>query len=132
MRPLILILPLALAACMPQPKKATSGAEDFASFCAACHGASGSGTSEIAANLAVQPADLTKLSKHNNGKFPGTAVMAKIWGVAGGSKDSHAVMPEFAALLDSDLVPYDGGDGIYTPTPRRLTQIAEYLKAIQG
>ena len=40
-------------------------------------------------------------------------------------------MPEFGPLLQGDLVPYDGGDGIATPTPVRLVQIAEHLKTLQ-
>jgi len=41
-------------------------------------------------------------------------------------------MPAFADLVDGDLVPFDGGDGIMTPTPVRLVQLAEYLRSIQG
>ena len=40
-------------------------------------------------------------------------------------------MPEFASLLDGQLVPFDGGDGIETPTPLRLVQLAEYVKGLQ-
>ena len=40
-------------------------------------------------------------------------------------------MPSFAPLLDGDLVGYDGGDGIASPTPVRLVQVAEYLKSLQ-
>jgi hypothetical protein len=40
-------------------------------------------------------------------------------------------MPSFAPLLDGQLVGYDGGDGIESPTPVRLVQVAEYLKSIQ-
>ncbi|MCB5408421.1 c-type cytochrome [Pseudogemmobacter faecipullorum] len=127
-RALVMILPLALAACVEEPKPA--GSEDFATFCSACHGAAGAGNGLAAAGLAKEPADLTRLSARNGGTFPGTAVMGKIWGYTGG-RDSHAVMPEFAELLQSDLVPYDGGDGIYTPTPLRLVQIAEHLKSLQ-
>ena len=36
-----------------------------------------------------------------------------------------------APLLDGQLVGYDGGDGIASPTPVRLVQVAEYLKSIQ-
>jgi hypothetical protein len=56
--------------------------------------------------------------------------MAKIWGYTGG-RGGAAVMPAFGPLLDSDLVPYDGGDGIMSPTPIRLVQIAEHLKTLQ-
>ena len=40
-------------------------------------------------------------------------------------------MPQFRPLLQGELVPYDGGDGIATPTPVRLVQIAEYRKSLQ-
>ncbi|MGA0540188.1 c-type cytochrome [Neotabrizicola sp. VNH66] len=129
MRPVLLLLPLALAACLPQDKRPT-GAEDFTTYCAACHGAGGMGDGELAGGLTKKPANLTTLAARNGGTFPKTKVMAKIWGYTGG-KDSHAVMPQFGPLLESELVPYDGGDGIQTPTPVRLVQIAEYLQTLQ-
>lgn len=129
MRHAILLLPLLLAACMPQPGEPT-GAEDFAAHCAACHGPSGMGDGELAAHLTKKPPNLTTLSTRNGGSFPMTKVMAKIWGNAK-NRDSHALMPQFAPLLDSPLVPYDGGDGIMTPTPTRLVGIAEHLARLQ-
>jgi hypothetical protein len=33
--------------------------------------------------------------------------------------------------MEGDLVPYDGGDGIPTPTPVRLVALAEYLRTLQ-
>lgn len=123
-----IILPLALAACVE--REAPTGAEDFATFCAACHGSAGRGDGPAAAGLDRQPADLTGLSARNGGTFPGTAVMAKIWGYTGG-RDGGSPMPQFGPLLQGELVPYDGGDGIGTPTPIRLVQIAEYLRLMQ-
>jgi mono/diheme cytochrome c family protein len=128
-----MVLPLALTACV-EAEKVPSGAEDFADYCSACHGASGKGDGGVADVLDRKPADLTKLSARNGGTFPGTRVMAKIWGYTGvtpGRQDGSSPMPEFGPLLQGDLVPYDGGDGIQTPTPVRLVQIAEYLKALQ-
>ncbi|MBU9696912.1 cytochrome c [Rhodobacteraceae bacterium HSP-20] len=122
-----------LAACvLPQggAEPQTSGAADYAAFCAGCHGAGGVGDGEMAAGLAQKPADLTGLSARNGGLFPTTRVMAQIWGYTGG-KEGDRVMPQFAALLDGALVPYDGGDGIETPTPVRLVELAEYLKVLQ-
>lgn len=130
---LILSLPLALGACVERETQ-PSGSEDFASYCAACHGMSGKGDGEGATALGRKPADLTQLSAKNGGVFPGTRVMAKIWGYTGaapGRQDAGSPMPEFGPLLQGDLVPYDGGDGIATPTPVRLVQITEYLKALQ-
>lgn len=123
-----MLLPLTLAACMQEDQP--TGAEDFASYCAACHGSSGKGNGPGAAGLDKRPADLTRLSARNGGDFPGTEVMAKIWGYTG--RDSGSAMPQFGPLLQGDLVPYDGGDGIATPTPVRLVQLAEYVRLLQG
>jgi mono/diheme cytochrome c family protein len=132
MRSWTLLPVLALAACV-DPETPT-GAEDFATYCSACHGMSGRGDGGVAATLARSPADLTRLTAQNGGVFPGTRVMAKIWGYTGarpGQSADASVMPEFASLLQGDLVPYDGGDGIATPTPVRLVQLAEYLQSLQ-
>ncbi|QYK43082.1 MAG: c-type cytochrome [Paracoccaceae bacterium] len=135
MQPLTIIAALglaaAVAACMPVKPAIPTGSEDYATYCAACHGATGRGDGPGAAGLTRRPADLTRISARNGGSFPATRVMAKIWGYTGG-RDGGAVMPAFGPLLDGDLVPYDGGDGIATPTPVRLVQIAEYLRGIQG
>ena len=131
--PLGMIALFGLAACvLPGVERAeqTSGAADFATFCAGCHGPGGKGDGEMAAGLSQKPADLTGLSARNGGTFPTTRVMAQIWGYTGG-QDGGRVMPQFAALLDGELVPYDGGDGIMTPTPVRLVDLAEYLKTLQ-
>jgi mono/diheme cytochrome c family protein len=124
---LCLTLPL-LAACVPDD--GPSGAEDFAAFCSGCHGADGKGGGELAGELAYPPADLTRIAARNGGDFPKLRVMARIWGYTGG-RDGAAVMPNFGPLLDSALVPYDAGDGIESPTPVRLIQLAEYLESLQ-
>jgi mono/diheme cytochrome c family protein len=127
---LSLFAALALGACMMAGGPAMpTGAQDFADYCAGCHGVSGKGNGELAATLSRRPADLTGLARRNGGTFPTTRVMAKIWGYTGGK--GGEVMPNFGPLLDSDMVPYDGGDGIMSPTPIRLVQIAEHLQSIQ-
>lgn len=122
---------LALTACLAAgtPEPLPTGAEDFSDYCAACHGLSGKGDGELAGTLSSRPANLTQLARRNHGTFPTTRVMAKIWGYTRGAGGS--VMPNFGPLLDSETVPYDGGDGIMTPTPIRLVQIAEHLKTLQ-
>lgn len=131
--PIGMIALFALAACVlpgAETEEQTTGAADFATYCAGCHGAGGKGDGEMAAGLDKRPADLTTLSAKNGGTFPATRVMAQIWGYTGG-KDGGRVMPKFSALLDGELVPYDGGDGIASPTPVRLVQLAEYVKGLQ-
>ena len=129
MRLMMLLPGLVLTACV-EKDKVPSGAEDFATFCSACHGAGGKGDGDAAAVLDRKPADLPGLSARNGGAFPGTRVMAKIWGYTGG-RDGAMVMPNFGPLLDSQLVPYDAGDGIESPTPLRLVQLAEYVESLQ-
>jgi mono/diheme cytochrome c family protein len=131
MRILMLTAALALSACVPfgAKQEAPSPKMDFADYCAGCHGAGGKGDGEAASGLPKKPADLTRLSARNHGKFPTTRVMAQIWGYTG--KKGNGVMPDFSPLMQGEMVPYDGGDGIETPTPLRLVAIAEYLKTLQ-
>ena len=117
-----------LAACVED--EPPSGADDFAAFCPGCHGAVGKGDGALATELDKRPADLTRLAARNGGEFPKLRVMAKVWGYTGG-KDGGAVMPNFRPLLDSQLVPYDSGDGRESPTPLRLVQLAEYVEGLQ-
>ncbi|NTT86239.1 c-type cytochrome [Tabrizicola fusiformis] len=127
-KPLIALL--FLAACVPGAKDGPDAAQDYADYCSACHGATGRGDGIAAAGLSKKPADLTRLAARNGGAFPTTRVMAQIWGYA--KAKGRGVMPDFAPMMTGDLVPYDGGDGIETPTPERLVALAEYLKTLQA
>lgn len=120
-----------LAACLKAEKEPpATGAEDFATYCAACHGDGGKGDGPMADTLDKRPADLTQLAGAD-GKIPMAQVMSKIWGYA--RAPDGTVMPKFAPLLDSDqMVLFDSGDGISTPTPLRLVQLAEHLQTLQA
>lgn len=137
MQPRILILALALpvlaglGACQTPPPPTPTGAEDYASFCADCHGATGLGDGPLAAGLTPRPANLTRLSTGKPAAFPMAPVMSKIWGYAETSPAAGAGMPAFAPLLEGETVLVDTGDGIATPTPLRLVQLAEHLKGLQ-
>lgn len=117
---------LALAACAPEVERA-SGAELYASYCAACHGTSGRGDGPAAAALRPRPSDLTGLSRANGGVFPLVRVMSKIDGYKGGA----AGMPEFGPALEGPTVLVDTGDGVMTPTPEPLAALAEHLRRLQ-
>lgn len=125
-----MLMAAALIACTP-PVPAPSGASDFAELCAPCHGATGKGNGPMAADLVKKPADLTGLSARNGGNFPLARVMNKIWGYSRGAK-VNSMMPHFETLLDSPTVPVDVGDGVQTPTPERLIDLADYLATIQS
>ncbi|GGO23673.1 cytochrome c [Gemmobacter aquaticus] len=124
------LIPLAACVKSALPEPEPTGAQDFANYCASCHGAGGKGDGPAAAGLDKKPADLTQLAGPD-GKIPMTRVMSKIWGYT--RAPDGTLMPRFAPLLESDqMVLFDSGDGIPTPTPRRLVQLAEYLQTIQA
>lgn len=127
-----LIPPLAVAGCM---ETGMPGAQDgralFMENCAVCHGENGKGDGPMARAMQKPPKDLTLISLRNGESFPRAKVMSTIDGYARSSMSGPG-MPEFGELLQGDLVPYDSGDGILTPTPRKLVALAEYLESIQA
>lgn len=121
---------LSIAACSesvdPHP-----GAPLFAENCAICHGRDGKGSGPLASATPTAPSDLTKLSGNNGGTFPMLYVMSTIDGFRHQGMDTRPGMPEFGPLLNSPVVLFDSGDGIATPTPEPLVDIALYLESIQ-
>lgn len=60
-----------LAAEEPEADPAVrEGARLFEYYCRACHGDSARGDGPTAEVLTIKPADLTRLSRNNDGKFP--------------------------------------------------------------
>ncbi|UYV36123.1 c-type cytochrome [Rhodobacteraceae bacterium D3-12] len=126
---------LVMAGCvmqsMPEPDE---GALLFASNCAMCHGASGRGNGELAADIRAdlgrKPADLTRISAHNKGVFPRAEVLSYIDGYTRGRLERQN-MPEFGLLLEGPTVPVDTGDGVMTPVPRPLAALMVYLESLQ-
>ncbi|MDO5647286.1 c-type cytochrome [Paracoccus sp. (in: a-proteobacteria)] len=123
-----LVLVGAIAACAPRVIAAT-GAQDYADYCAACHGASGRGDGPAGRGMTPRPSDLTLIARNQGGVFPMTSVMGHIDGYTMGR--SASPMPEFAELLDGPSVMYDDGSGKRVPTPARLIALADYLRQIQ-
>lgn len=128
-----LALTTLLGACqetnvMPGPQ---DGRALFMENCAVCHGADAKGNGEMARAMAKPPKDLTLIEVRNGDNFPRAKIMSIIDGYARSKTMTGPDMPEFGALLEGDLVPFDSGDGIQTPTPRKLVALLEYLETIQ-
>jgi mono/diheme cytochrome c family protein len=128
---------LALAsACFGQDQKAqikkvpieytspTSGAEMFRSYCAPCHGNDGKGTGPAAASLKTPPADLTALTRKNNGKFPEAEVANTIKG-AGTAPHGSRDMPMWGDIFRSVS---SGNMGV----EMRVKNLSDYIRGIQG
>ena len=122
---------LFVAACAPEEMpQATEGRDLFMVNCAVCHGADGRGNGPMASEMDPAPSDLTLIAARNGGELPVAQVLSKIDGYAQGGITGPS-MPQFGELFRGDLVPFDTGDGILTPTPRKLVALVEYLETIQ-
>ena len=60
----------------------TLGGVEFERSCAICHGFNAKGKGVMSDSLTKKPADLTVLSKNNNGHFPFTEVYQVIEGIS--------------------------------------------------
>ena len=121
-----------IAACTPEEMpEASDGRALFMENCAVCHGSDAKGEGPMARALENAPPDLTLIALRNGGTFPTVNVLSTIDGYTK-TTPSGPNMPEFGALLEGDLVPLDTGDGILTPTPRKLVALLEYIESIQA
>ncbi|WP_425100942.1 c-type cytochrome [Tropicibacter sp. S64] len=114
---------------MPGPQ---DGRALFMANCAVCHGADATGNGEMARAMAKPPKNLTLIKVRHGDTFPRAKIMSIIDGYARSKTMTGPGMPEFGVLLEGDLVPFDSGDGIQTPTPRKLVALLEYLESIQA
>jgi mono/diheme cytochrome c family protein len=108
------------------PTSAASGAEMYASYCAACHGKNGKGNGPAAQALKVPPPDLTTLTRRNGGKFPGIVVAHAIAGEANltahGSKDMPVWGPVFRSLSGDDRA----------VAQLRVANLTKYVESLQA
>ena len=96
----------------------------FNEYCAACHGPEGRGNGPAAAALKKTPADLTKLSAQNGGKFPDTTVRRYIQGADETPSHGSRDMPIWGSLFKS----LPGGESAAT---LRVGLLVDYVKSLQ-
>ena len=105
---------------------AANGKQMYVSYCASCHGVDGRGGGPVAASLKTPPADLTLLSKNNNGKFPDTHIFAVLQ--SGADIPSHGTpeMPVWGPIL--------GKLDKANPDVKqlRISNLIRYLESIQA
>ena len=116
-----------LMGCVMQPQD--PGEQVYQNLCVICHGKDARGTGPLADDLAIRPADLTQLAAANEGVFPSSHVMAKVYGYPG--RYQLPVMPEFGPVLEGETVLWTDETGTQVETPLALVQLHDYLKRIQ-
>lgn len=107
---------------------AYSGESMYANYCAVCHGSNGMGNGPAVKALKIRPADLTRLTRQNHGKFPETRVYNVIRGDSNapathGAKD----MPLWGALFaeSSGEIPPDA------EVHQRIRNLTKYVASLQ-
>ena len=104
---------------------ATSGKQMFEAYCATCHGKRGKGDGPVASALKVPPADLTGLTKRNNGKFPWLQVTKTITSPAGTLAHGSGEMPIWGPVFMSM------SHGHEAEVRLRVANLTDYIKSFQ-
>ena len=103
-----------------------SGAQMYSSYCASCHGVNLKGNGPSAAALKTPPADLTLLSRNNDGKFPAAHVKSVL--MFGSRVPAHgaADMPVWGPVLGK----MDQANA--QETQLRICNLSRYLESLQA
>lgn len=103
----------------------TDGKQMYKNYCAPCHGLDAKGNGPVASSLRQQPADLTVLTRNNQGKFPESRVAAVL--SFGSEHPAHgtATMPVWGPILGRmDRVNVNLGS-------MRILNLCNYLRTLQ-
>ncbi len=129
-----LVATLALAVALPAAAE-IDGADEFARRCAVCHGDSGSGDGPYGMFLTVPPADLTRLSVENGGRFPFEEVYRIIDGRTELRAHGPREMPiwgyEYRRLADFESDAERGGKSAETEVSEKILGLIEHLRTLQ-
>lgn len=107
------------------------GGQEYLGYCATCHGERGKGDGPMAQHLRVQPADLTSISKQNNGEFPFWRMYRIVDGRAEVQLHGPRQMPVWGQRFRAD----QGTEGptAWSDLARgRILQLVVYLESIQA
>jgi mono/diheme cytochrome c family protein len=121
----------AVAATEEGPVEMPYGQAEFLNSCAACHGEDGRGRGPIAGELLNPPADLTLLTRGNDGAFPYYRVFAVIDGrylVQGHGEREMPVWGRQFIEEDARMFGKHGGEMI---TTERIHELTGYIESLQ-
>lgn len=115
----------ALATVGAQPSEPYSGHGDYQAYCSSCHGVTAHGDGEIAKSLKKRPANLTQLTRRNDGVFPSDRVFKTIDGRKGGGHDDTD-MPRWGEVFAKS-----SESASQAQTAQRIDTLVKYLETLQ-
>lgn len=127
---LLLGIGLGLGLGAAQAQDTDIGATLYRDFCAACHGASAQGDGDMADVVQIPAANLTQLSKNNDGEFPMLKVIQIIDGRTG-LRPHGSAMPIWGQVFSDDAQSDAGLYGSVLETRGRILSLAMYLETLQ-
>jgi mono/diheme cytochrome c family protein len=83
----------------PENISPANGPEMFRAYCSVCHGTGGLGDGPAASALKKRPADLTQLTRKNNGSFPVYRVANVIMGADVSTSHGSRDMPVWGSVF---------------------------------
>ncbi len=101
-----------------------TGQQLFDDHCAGCHGPDGKGKGPLAGDREKQPADLTGITKRNNGQFPADRIaeIIRYGGGLPGHEQDH-VMPVWGKVFSGECGP--------AFSRRAVVELNRYLETLQ-
>jgi len=111
-----------------KPTPVSSGQEMYTTYCAACHGADGTGHGPAAPALKVTLRDLTTLSQKNGGTFPEAKVVSALRYGVENSAHGSTQMPVWGNLFQT-IGPgsWDKGQSVQ----QRISNLTDYIRKMQ-
>jgi mono/diheme cytochrome c family protein len=107
---------------------ARAGEEYYYQYCASCHGPRGEGDGPASQALKSPPADLTRIAKRRNGKFPEYEISQFIDGRTNVQAHGSREMPVWGVRFGENIPDSVARDEIVRG---RLVIMVEFLKSIQ-
>lgn len=108
---------------------------DYLSYCASCHGRSGTGNGPVAMELATKPADLTTLARRHDGVYPADAVRQRIDGrelpAAHGTSDMPVWGYWFKLQANAAGLLQDNEVDAQAEVKERIDRLVDYLATVQ-
>jgi len=103
-----------------------SGSADYQTYCASCHGAGARGDGVLAKSMKKHPADLTQLTKRNDGVFPQEKAAKTIDGRQPGTGHGQSEMPAWGEVLAKSSESAGAANAA-----ARIDVLVKYLETLQ-